>query len=47
MEGVAVEYLTSSIDPGKKVKSEFHSYISDENEKYARDSHAHMLHLFF
>ena len=23
-------------------KSEFHSYINDDNEQYARDSHAHM-----
>ena len=26
-------------------KSEFHSYISDENERYACDPHAHMFHL--
>ena len=27
-------------------KTEFHSYISDDNEQDACDSHAHMFHLF-
>ena len=46
MEGIAVEYCPTSVDIGNnEEKSEFHSYISDENEKYACDSHAHMVHL--
>ena len=46
MEGIAVEYFPTSIDTSNNVvKSEFHSYISDENEQYTRDSHAHMVHL--
>ena len=48
MEGIAVEYFTSSIDPGKnEEKHESHSYISDDNEQGVCDSHAHMFHLFF
>ena len=27
------------------IKTEFHSYISDDNEQYACDSNAHMFHL--
>ena len=46
MEDIAVEYFPSSVDIGnKKGKSEFHSYISDENKEDACDSHAHMVHL--
>ena len=46
MEGISVEYFTNSVDLGNiKTKSEFHSYISVENEQYACDSHAHMCHL--
>ena len=46
MEGIAVEYFPSSFDPSNnKEKSEFHSYISDNNEQYACDSHAHIFHL--
>ena len=37
----------NSIDPGSnKAKSEFHSYISDGNEKNACGSYAHMFHFF-
>ena len=46
MEGIAVQYSPSSIDTGSnKVKSEFHSFMSDKNEQDACDSHAHMFHL--
>ena len=46
MEGIAFEYVTSSIDPGNsKEKSELNSYINDDNEQDACDSHAHMFHL--
>ena len=46
MEGISVEYFTSSFDPGKnEEKYEFHSYISEDNEQYACDSHAYMFHL--
>ena len=44
MEGIAVEYFPSSFDIGNNIgKYEFHSYISDENEQDACDSHAHMV----
>ena len=47
MEGIAVEYFPTSVDIGNNgEQSEFHSYISDENEQDARDSHSHMVHLF-
>ena len=42
MEGIAVEYFPNYIDPGGNEKSEFHSYISDNNEKNAFDLHAHI-----
>ena len=46
MEGISVEYFTSSIDTGNnEEKYEFHSYISEDNEQYACDSHAYMFHL--
>ena len=46
MEGIADGYFTSSFDPGNnEEKSEFHSYIIDDNEKDTRDSHDHMFHL--
>ena len=46
MEGIAVEYLPNSIDTGNnEYRSEFHSYISDDNEQYEFDSHAHMFHI--
>ena len=46
MEDIAVEYFTTSVDIGNnEERYEFHSYISDDNEKYACDSHTHMVHL--
>ena len=46
MEVTAIEYFPSLFDPGNnEEKSEFHSYISDDNEKDTRDSHDHMFHL--
>ena len=46
MEGIAVEYFPTSIDNvNNKEKSEFHSYISDNHEQDACNSHAHMVHL--
>ena len=46
MEGIAVEYFRTSIDTSNnKDKPKFHSYISGDNEQYAYDSHAHMVHL--
>ena len=46
MDGISIEYFTSSFDPGNnEEKSEFHSYISDNNEQDACDSYAHMFHL--
>ena len=45
MEGIAVDYFPSSIGPGNNGgKYEFHSYISDYNDKYACDSHAYIFH---
>ena len=36
MEGIAVEYFQTSIDNGNnEEKSEFHSYISDDNDQDA------------
>ena len=46
MEGIAIEYFPSSFDPGNNgEKSEFHSYISDDNKQDACDSHGHIFHL--
>ena len=47
MEGIAVEYFPNSIDTGgnNNKKYEFHSYISDDNEKDEFASHDHMFHL--
>ena len=46
MEGIAVEYFPASVDiSNNEEKSELHSYISDENEEFACDSHAHMVHI--
>ena len=46
MEGIAIEYFQTSVDIGNnEEKSKFHSYISDDNEQYACDSHAHMVHI--
>ena len=47
MEFIAIEYFPTSVDNGNnEEKYEFHSYISDDNEQDACDSHAHMFHLF-
>ena len=46
MEVIAVEYFTNSFDPGNnKEKSEFHSYIGDDNEQDACELNADMFHL--
>ena len=45
MEGIAVEYFLTSIDTGNNEKKELHSYVSDDNEQDACDSHAHMVHI--
>ena len=46
MEGIAVGYFPSFIDTGNnEEKSEFHSYISDDNEQDAWYSPAYMVHL--
>ena len=46
MEGIDDEYFPTSVDIGNnEEKYEFHSYISDDNEKDACDSHSHMFHL--
>ena len=48
MEGIAVQYLPISIDPSNnKEKPEFHSYISNENEQDACNSHANIFHILF
>ena len=47
MEGIAVEYFPNSVDTGKnEIKSEFHSYIIDDNEQDACDSHSRMFFVF-
>ena len=47
MEDIAVEYFPTSVDIGNnEERSEYHSYISDDNERDACDSHAHMVHIF-
>ena len=46
MDGIAVEYIPNSVDPGNtENKPKSHLYISDYNEKYACDSDARMIHL--
>ena len=46
MEVIALEYLTETCNTRiNEPKYEFYSYISDDNEKYAYDSHAKMVHL--
>ena len=46
-EGIAVEYFPTSVDNvNNEEKYELHSYIRDDNEKYACDSHAHMIYCF-
>ena len=45
MDGIVVEYFPNSDDPGRnEKKSEFHSYISDDNGQDLCYSHAHMVH---
>ena len=47
MEIIAVEYFPTSVDIGNNEdKSEFHSYINDDNEQDAFNLHDHMVHLF-
>ena len=46
MEGIAVEYFPSLIDPGNnKEKSWLPLYISDNNEDYVCYSHAHIFNI--
>ena len=46
MEGIAVEYYPTSIGTGNNEEtSEFHSYISDDNEQDSCDSRVHMVHI--
>ena len=45
MEDISVEYFTNIIDPGSNEKSDFNSFISDDNGQDACDSHAYMFHL--
>ena len=46
MEGIDVEYFPNSVDnENNEEKYEFHSYISDDNEQDACESHAHMVNL--
>ena len=45
MEVIAVKYFPNFVDTGiNEKKSEFHSYIGDDNEQGACDSHARMFH---
>ena len=47
MEVNAVDYFPNMVDLGsKETKSELYAYISDDNEQYACDSHAHIVYLF-
>ena len=47
MEGVVIEYFPNTVDTGSnETISQFRSYISDENEQDACDSHAHTIQLF-
>ena len=46
MEGIDDEYFPTSVDIGNnEEKYEFHSYISDDSEQDACDSHSQMVHL--
>ena len=46
-EGIAVDYFSDTVDSViKETRPKFNSYISDENEQDARDSHYHTIHLF-
>ena len=45
MEGISGEYFPTSVDNGNNEEIfGFHSYINDDNEQYAWNSHAHMIH---
>ena len=47
MEGINIEYFTNLVDTGSnEKKSEFHSYISGDNDQDSCDSHAHFSHIF-
>ena len=47
MEVIDVDCFTNPFYPGRnETKFEFHSYISDDIEQYACDSHIHMINLF-
>ena len=47
MEEIVLEYIPETYKTRRNVsKYEFHSYLIDENEQDARDSHYHMVHLF-
>ena len=47
MEFIELDYCaTTNMRRENVPKSEFHPYISDENEKYDCNSHAHMVYLF-
>ena len=46
MEVIDVGYFPNSVHPGSNLEqSEFHSYISDDNEQDTCDSHDHMFHI--
>ena len=46
MKVIVVEYFPTSFDNGNnEEKSELHSYIRDDNEQDACDSHVLMVHL--
>ena len=47
MELISLDYYATTNKRRENIpKAEFHSYISDDNEKYDCNSHAHMVHLF-
>ena len=46
MEVIDVGYFPNLVHPGSNLEqSEFHSYISDDNEQYACDSYANIIHI--
>ena len=45
MEGIYIEYFPKIVNLGRKeAKSEYHKFISGDNEKYACNSHGHTVH---
>ena len=44
MEDIAMSYFTNSFNPGSNENPEFYSYIINDHEQYACDSHTHMFH---